>query len=464
MKAGKIVLIVLLSLVAAISGFLGFAFINKAASDNVTVAETISNPNGYIKASGQALYDGNGNEIILRGTNAGGMFCTEGWLEPYYVPLEYKKAQGWYDESSKGKSDTNALSEEQFRAALKANSKLGVSNDDDIDLLMSVFYENWFTEADMKNIADLGMNCLRIPFYWKNILKYDGTTYSRKSEAEAFKYLDKMVEWANKYHVYLILDLHGCPLSQNGYEHGGALEFDKFNSDTIQLWYNEAAINATVDLWKFVAEHYKNEKIIAMYDIMNEPRSINFKTDKDCWDVFDRVYKGIRSVEQNHVISMEGCWDFSTLPDPADYNWVNVCYQYHWYNWYTKFLPYELFYCYQDLSNIGRHYNVPVFIGEFTFFEDDAAWQKGLSLFEDRHYSWTCWTYKKNITGYDNDSWSVYNYKTVENETRIDITTCTREELLECFRKCNTTNNQLVYKSTTAASISKFIQERDKNK
>jgi len=451
-KGRKITIIVLSSFFGLIIAFLLFAFINHRGRNNVIVADKIENDTEFIVASGKALYDKDGNEIILRGTNSGGLFCTEGWLEPYYVNEDYMEAKGW---------DSSALSEEQFRQALKDNpniqDKINEAGgfDNFFDELMDDFYQNFFTEYDVKKIHDLGLNCLRIPFYWKNILK----SYTEVKD-DAFKYLDDIISWCNEYDIYVILDLHGCPVSQNGYEHGGSIDFNKYDSNTIDLWDDEDAINATILLWEAVSAHYKNNPTVAAYDIMNEPRSRKFKTDKTCHVVFDRIYKAIRKIDTNHIIMMEGCWDFSTLPNPDDYGWENVVYEYHWYNWYTKFLPYELFYWYQDLSNIFRDYDVPVFIGEFTFFEDNAAWQKGLNLFEDRHYSWTCWTYKKDVTGDYNDSWGLINLNTYDSNMRVDVNTASVAEIKATFAWCKTEDNLYCTESDTCDYITKFLDSR----
>ena len=129
---------------------------------------------------------------------------------------------------------------------------------------------------------------------------------------------------------------------------------------------------------------------------------------------------------------MEGCWDFAALPDPKDYGWENVQYEYHWYNWLSDTLPYDLFYSYQDMSNIGRDYDVPVYIGEFTYFENKDVWAEGLELFKDRNYSWTIWNYKTTSIGWWTSSWGVYTVKlnldTKTEELKTNILTCTEEE------------------------------------
>ena len=138
---------------------------------------------------------------------------------------------------------------------------------------------------------------------------------------------------------------------------------------------------------------------------------------------------------------MEGCWDFGSLPNPADYGWENIQYEYHWYNWWSDILPYTLFYAYQDLSNIGRNYDVPVLIGEFTVFEDRDAWAKELALFDKRGYNWTVWNYKTTVTGWWTSSWGVYTCQlNLTDSPKCNVATCTYEEFLAACEATRTEN------------------------
>ena len=308
-----------------------------------------------------------------------------------------------------------------------------------IDDLLSTYWNCFFTQEDFRIVKeDLGLNTVRLPFYYLNILNED---LSLKPEEEAFAYLDWFISQAAAQELYVVLDLHGAPGSQNGYEHSGSV-------GEAALWNSKENVAATVALWEFVAMHYTQTqpqlgKWIATYDILNEPtnpaRSV---TNKTCWDVFDLIYDAIRATGDRHVITMEGCWSYNNLPDPRDYGWENVQYEYHWYNWQSHILPYALFYAYLDMTNIGRDYDVPVFIGEFTLFEDKDAWQKQLKLFEDRNYSWTIWNYKTTVTGWWTSSWGVYtcqlNCDIAAEETKCNVATCTYDEFLAACEKTRT--------------------------
>lgn len=350
-----------------------------------------------------------------------------------------KNEDGSYVKDGDGNLQYPDFSEEQFRAGLMANENL---KDYDLEELLQYYYSCCFSEEDFRIIReDLQMNTIRLPFYYRNILNDD---LSLKSEEEAFSYFDWFLSMAAKYDLYVVLDLHGAPGSQNGYEHSGAAERVE------AFWDNEEYVAAVVSMWDFISEHYTNTepelgKRIATYDLFNEPTDgYKGRTTKRCWDVMDRVYRAIRENGDRHVITMAACWEVNCLPDPADYGWENVQYEYHWYNWQSDILPYWMFYAYQDMFSIGHDYDVPVLMGEFTLFEDRQAWADQLALFDARNYSWTVWNYKTCVTGWWMSSWGVYTCQlkcdTAAEETKCNVSTCTYEQYIATCEKMRTEN------------------------
>ena len=434
----KTILLTLLILVAAVVLLAVAMLIHSKTYTVPEQAATIENDTGLVQASGRSLYDAQGNRLQLRGINAGQILLQEGWMSPFALePL--KNPDGSYVKDDGDNIQYPEFTEMELRQALTNNPNL---EGYDVEQLLSYYYSCFFTEEDFRIIKeDLGLNVIRLPFFYLNILNEDLT---RKEETQAFAYLDWFVEQAGNHGLYVILDLHGAPGSQSGYEHAGSVKGEA------GLWGSEENVAATVDLWDYVSEHYLNTrpdlgKWIASYDLLNEP-TYTYKgtTTKQCWAVFDRIYDVIRNNGDSHVITFCCCWDFAALPDPLDYGWENVQYQYHWYNWRNDLLPYDLFSAYQDLSNIGRDYDVPVLIGEFTAFEDRDAWNKMLSLYDSRGYNWTIWNYKTTVTGWWTSSWGVYTaqlkFITENEELKCNVATCTYEEFIAACEKTRTEN------------------------
>ena len=437
-KTWKIVLISVLAVVILVGGIIGGLMLYSANYDVPEPEEDAANSTGLVQAVGRSLYDADGNALRLEGVNAGQILLQEGWMSPFAIePL--KNEDGSYVKDDGDNIQYPEFTEEDFRAGLASNPNLAGY---DMDELMRYYWDCFFTEEDFRIIKEeLGLNCIRLPFFYLNILNEDLT---RKPEAEAFGYLDWFMEMAAKYELYIILDLHGAPGGQNGYEHSG------FSNNRCELWDSEENVAATVDLWDYISEHYTQTrpdlgKWIATYDIVNEP-TYRYKgeTTKECWEVFDEIYDAIRENGDRHVITMECCWDFGDLPDPAEYGWENVQYEYHWYNWANNIVTYEMFVAYQDMNNIGRDYDVPVLIGEFTCFEDKEAWDYMLSLFDEREYSWTVWNYKTTVTGWWTSSWGVYTCQlkaiTENEDLKCNVATCTYEEFIAACEKTRTEN------------------------
>lgn len=446
---GVTILSILLAVVIFLDCFVTY-------SQNYTYEEKVTkieNTTGLVQASGKSLYDAEGNYLVLRGINAGQILLQEGWMSPFALePL--KNEDGSYVKDADGNIQYPEFTEEEFREGIKSNPNL---NTYDMEELMKIYWDAFFTEEDFRIIKeDLQMNTIRLPFYYLNILNEDLTL---KEEEEAFAYLDWFIAEAAKNELYVVLDLHGAPGSQNGFEHSGAAE------RVAGLWTSEENVAATIELWKYVSKHYTETepelgKWIATYDILNEPTyEYNTQTTPECWDVFDQIYDAIRANGDNHVVTMEGCWDFGKLPDPADYGWENVQYEYHWYNWWSSILPNELLYAYYDLNNIGRDYDAPVLIGEFTLFEDKEAWADTLALFDQRNYSWTIWNYKSTVTGWWTTSWGVYTCQlkaiTENEDLKCNIATCTYEEYVATCEKVKTEN-------CVTATLYEVIQEYNK--
>ena len=75
------------------------------------------------------------------------------------------------------------------------------------------FRDNFITEADVEAIADIGFNSVRIPINWRVLMEDEpGIAFIE----EGFQLIDRCIDWCEKYHLYVFLDLHGAPGGQTG--------------------------------------------------------------------------------------------------------------------------------------------------------------------------------------------------------------------------------------------------------
>ena len=97
------------------------------------------------------------------------------------------------------------------------------------------------------------------------------------------------------------------------------------------VWTSEEDQNKLVGLWKAIALRYRGHKIIAGYDLINEPLP---PSGKDLVRVYQPIIRAIREADRDHLIILEGSkfsTDFSMFDKPLDSNQV---YGFHMYTWF----------------------------------------------------------------------------------------------------------------------------------
>ena len=399
----------------------------------------------FVKTDGAKIIDENGKAIGLYGTNLGGWLVQESWL----VPTDIGKTYG------------------QIDMMLDLANRFGK---DGMYRLLDVYEDNWVSELDFKRIKDLGLNCVRIPFTYMNLTnpikkvgdKYERTPYAELAVDESkFARLDWAIEMCKKYSLYAILDMHGAVGSQNGNDHSGDIAYP----DGGRLWGDdetgEICRSKTKEIWIAIANRYKNEPTVAVYDLMNEPgikKNGNQTTTSRTHEYFDELYKAIREVDKNHIISVESCWTSFDLPNPAKYGWENVIYQYHHYNWASSGVANAAYYGQQITWNnlATKKYNVPILIGEFNVWPDShkdkvnatgkessqteaQAWNGVVELYCGLGWNFTTWNFKHASK---HSSWGLFNYDSdVEGmKEQANYMTMSEDEIAKIWARHNSEN------------------------
>jgi aryl-phospho-beta-D-glucosidase BglC (GH1 family) len=379
--------------------FLSCCFILGGINFTQTKAETVSKPiisSDFLKADGKQLKNdyGRGNIVQLKGTNAGGYMLQEFWM----CPTNYS-------------SDNNYKVNCQMDIYKTLKERFGESKMRD---LVNVYEDNYWTEKDFDNCESLGINCIRLPLWYMNFVDFDGNMLDN-----AFDRIDWFIQEAGKRGIYVIIDMHGAPGSQNGSDHSGIYGGNNKQGESQFFWGNNAAANQQLyyNIWAKIAEHYKDNPTVAGYDLLNEPfctyRYNSSYSDSDLhnllWGIYDKAYDTIRNIDKNHVIIMEATWDPIDLPDPSNYGWNNVMYEYHNYLYddYDNANGGQIENMKKKLNAITKaDYNVPSYMGEFAYMNNTKAWSDGIKLLDDYGINWTTWTYK--VTG-TNNNWGLYN-------------------------------------------------------
>ncbi len=334
----------------------------------------------FLEASGTVIRDGHGtgDPVLLQGTNLGGWLVTEGWMTP-------RDSSGLPDEYAVRQTLTD-----RFGAATA-------------DSLINTYENNWITPEDLDNIKALGMNVIRVPFWYRNLQNEDGTW-----RADAFEQLDRIVGDAWARGLYTILDFHGVVGGQSTAESTGKVR------SGAEFWGDATDQARTLAIWQAIAAHFVGNPGVAGYDLMNEPTAAPSRT--TLWTMYDRMYRAIRAVDPDHIVIMEGTWgswDWDMLPDPASYGWANVAYEMHEYQWGSVNDPQGVMAgTDRQVRDFQAHqsWNVPCYIGEFNDFspgsDPTGVWRYAVQQFRQNGMSWTEWSYKATHGG-GIDSWGI---------------------------------------------------------
>ena len=191
---------------------------------------------------------------ILKGVNLGGWLVIEKWITPSLF--------------------INTDSEDEYNLHKSRNSEI-IQN----------HYDSFITESDFKTLSEYKYNSVRIPIgYW---LFGDIPPYPK-----TVQYLDRAMEWAQKYSIKVILDLHALPGSQNGFDHSGRVGDINWHKDSKN-------IESSLEVLENISERYKEFDNLFGIELINEP-SIEIPIEI-LKDYYLRSYEVVRKICKPNV-------------------------------------------------------------------------------------------------------------------------------------------------------------------
>ena len=330
-----------------------------------------------ITASGSRLVDPNGSPIILKGCNLGNYLMLESWMFGKTVGVEP-------DHSFRDGALVHRILRERF-------------GEERCDHLFELYRDGWITPRDMELIKSFGFNVVRLPFDYR-LVQEDRPPFAVKPDA--FRWLDHAVDMAENAGIYVILDLHGTPGGQSLEGHTG-------EAGQNHLWNSEEDQKRTVDVWRAVANHFKDRGAVAAYDLINEPYGNHAE---DCRPVLAKlmpdIYQAIRSTGDQHVVFFSGALNggIAFYGNPHRRGMTNVGFTEHFYpglfgskaalETQLRVLTQELPGKFDYASEIAS----PYYVGEFNVVLDSENPWRVMCAYFDRfaEYDWpsTMWSYK----------------------------------------------------------------------
>jgi endoglucanase len=310
----------------------------------------VSPPSGFVHTHDANLVDAQGQPLLLKGINLGNWFEPEGYMFHF-------------DDGPQSPREIEDLTKEL----------LGPAQAETFWIHWRAMYIN---QADIDLLAKSGFNSVRVPIHWK---------FFTDDYSEGFQLIDRLVSWAKKEGIYVILDLHCAPGGQTGTNIDDSYGYP-------WLYSSPDAQSETADVWRTIARHYRDNPTILGYDLLNEPIP-HFPQDQqfnqDLEPVYRKIATAIRSVDPNHVLILGGAqWDtnFNVFGPPFD---SNVVYELHKY--WTKTTDVTTI---QPYLEFRTKFKVPIWLGESG--ENNDAWITGFrQTLEANNIGWAFWPYKK---------------------------------------------------------------------
>lgn len=384
----------------------------------------------FLKAEDGYLKNQSGEIVVLKGVNAGGWLIQESWMCPV----------SGADRAWANLDSINALKGRGF-------------TQEQIQTLFDSYQDNWFTAIDLDNLEAMGINCVRVPFWYRNFMSDEKGTWITGDDMDTnpgIKRLDWVIDECGKRGMYVILDCHGAPGGQSMDHCCGTL----CKNEVYDSAENRAILK---DLWTRIANRYQGNPVVAAYDILNEPQNNKGYEGTNSWmpgtkealvrtyAIYDEMYQAIRAVDSDHVISVEAIWDGKCLPNPKKFGWANMLYQMHIYD-RTKFMVKHRI---NELKRFQKKYGVAAYAGEFNCGPQEEL---AMDLFNQRGISWTTWAYKgaKQRLG---NNWFLY----VKQMPYVDVNVDSYEDMLCKWGSVLRTDNFDVNAETVKAWIEAHV-------
>ncbi|MBN2281112.1 MAG: cellulase family glycosylhydrolase [Candidatus Marinimicrobia bacterium] len=320
---------------------------------------------GFLHAQDKMIVDGNGDEILLRGMGFGG------WMiqEPYMMLV-----------SNSAKAGQHTIFED-------IEELIGPEK---LEAYHQTWLDNYCTEKDVEQLSNMGFNSLRVAMHYKLFtlpIEEEPVSGQNTWLVRGFEMIDQLLNWCEKYQVYLILDLHGAPGGQ-----GKDANISDYDPTKPSLWESPLNQQKTLDLWKKLAERYADEIWIGGYDLINEPNWDMGQNNPPLKKIYNDLITAIREVDRNHLIFIEGNWFANDHSGLWPFDDDNVALSFHRY-WCDNTT--ETILTYLQMRN---NLNVPLWMGESG--ENNNEWYRAaVKLLEDNKIGWAWWTWKKMESG-----------------------------------------------------------------
>ncbi|KAF2852547.1 glycoside hydrolase family 5 protein [Plenodomus tracheiphilus IPT5] len=205
-----------------------------AAAVGLLASIANASPLDHINLKRAPSFDFNGEKV--RGVNTGGWFVLEPWITPSIF------------------EGNNAVDEYTFTQQLGADAARS---------RLQEHWNSWFTQSDFNQMAAAGLNFVRIPIGYWSVIPREGDPYV----SGAYEKLGEALDWAQGAGLKVMIDLHGAPESQNGFDNSG-----KYGNVG---WTQGDSVQYTINVLNKIRDDHASHPAVASIQLLNEPLGPN---------------------------------------------------------------------------------------------------------------------------------------------------------------------------------------------
>ena len=173
-------------------------------------------------------------------------------------------------------------------------------------------FATYITEDDVKYIASLGMDHIRLGF---DQIVIEEAPYIYREEI--FRHIDNFISWCEKYGLNVILNMHKAI--------GNYCDI----VEEVQLLDDDGLKDRFIAVWLAFEERYADKKDVA-FELLNEVLDV----DPEKWNTLaEKTLKALRQVNPDRLIIIGStCWNWANrLKDLKLYDDERVVYTFHTY-------------------------------------------------------------------------------------------------------------------------------------
>lgn len=127
---------------------------------------------------------------------------------------------------------------------------------EDLALALERHRATFLTEFDFVWLSQVGCDLVRIPVPYY--------LFGTEHHTACAEYLDMAFEWASRWGIKVLVDLHTVPLSQNGFDNGGYMGLCAWAQDP-------ARVDFAIDVLEKIARRYAGNPALWGIEALNEP-------------------------------------------------------------------------------------------------------------------------------------------------------------------------------------------------